>query len=85
VKSDGGLEASLQSFPTLAIGRSEREFPHHIRPPSGKELSVSSEQEIGWKAELVWMLKGKKRFIQNFDVSGFVHLCILVQYGDQQM
>jgi hypothetical protein len=63
IKKKGGLEVSLQSFPTLAIGRSEREFAHHIRLSSGKELSVSIEQEIGWKTELVYSLKGNKHFI----------------------
>jgi hypothetical protein len=56
VKSEGGLEVSLQSLLTLALDRCEREFPHHILLSSGKESSVSTEQEAGWKVELVWIL-----------------------------
>jgi len=58
VKSDGGLEVSLQSFLTLEIDRGEREFPHHNPLSSGKGSSVAIEQETGWKAELVWMRSG---------------------------
>jgi hypothetical protein len=47
VKSDGGLEESLYSFLTLALDRNEQEFPHHILLSSGKESSVSTEQEAG--------------------------------------
>jgi hypothetical protein len=68
VKSDGGFEVSLQSFLTLALDRSEREFPHHIRLSSGNESSVSIEQEAGWKAELVWMMRGKSvLFLQGIN------------------
>jgi len=67
VKSDGELEVPLQSFLTLVLDRSEREFPHHISLSPGKEFSVSTEQEVGWKAELVWMLKGEKTFYSCWD------------------
>ena len=90
VKPDGVLEVLLQSFPALEIGRSEREFPHHIRLSSGKELSVSTEQEAGWKAELVWMLRGGETFYScresNRDSSDFqpaaYTVAVLTQYAN---
>jgi hypothetical protein len=60
VNSDGGLEVPLQSFLSLASNRSERQFPHHIPLSSGEESSVPTEQEAGWKTELVWMLGERK-------------------------
>jgi hypothetical protein len=59
LKSDEELEVPLHSFLTLALDRSEREFPLHIPLSSEKEPSVTTEKE----AELVWMLREKKRFI----------------------
>ena len=48
----------------LALDNGERKSPNHIPVSSGNGTSVSTEQEVGWKAELVWMLKwgGKTRY-----------------------